>query len=374
MRLQGAKPGKYYLLASNSTCSKATTTITIEQQPNLINIGGTTKVITNASCGLNNGSIQVVLQNPVNPPVSYKWTDQDGKTLNAIGLLLTDLSEGTYNIFGIDANTCEILLASYQLERTPVLRIEQASLALIADKCNRQVGSIMGLKVSGGTLPLSYKWINELGETKGTSLDLQNIDEGSYTLEITDAMGCRLTTSHDIANTSEAIERPILSNVQLCGPGKVNISVNDVVKGSTYQLYNDEEASTPLASSQSGNFTVAVDQSRSYYVSQLIGNCESPRTMVKVTIGLSALSISNAISPNNDQINDNWQIKSIDQYPKAMVQIFNRMGTRVFESVGYKTPFDGTINGNPLPNGVYYYFIDFGSDCGIIKGSLTIIR
>lgn len=41
LRLQGVKPGKYYLLASNSTCSKATTTITIEQQPNLINIGGT---------------------------------------------------------------------------------------------------------------------------------------------------------------------------------------------------------------------------------------------------------------------------------------------------------------------------------------------
>lgn len=372
--LQGAKPGSYYLLASNSTCSKTTTAITLELQPNLINIGGTTKVITNASCGLNNGSIQVVLQNPVSPPVSYRWTDKDGETLNASGLLLTGLSEGTYHIFGIDANSCEILLASYQLERTPMLRIEQASLVLTADKCNRQMGSIMGLKVSGGTLPVRYKWINELGEAKGITLDLQNISEGSYTLEITDALGCRLTTSHEIANTSETIERPILNNVQLCGPGRVTIAVNNAAAGSTYQLYDYQEAPTPLASSHSGNFTVAVEQSRYYYVSQLIGTCESPRTIVKVNVGISPLSISNAFSPNNDHINDNWQIKSIEQYPKALVQIFNRMGTRVFESVGYKTPFDGTINGNPLPNGVYYYLIDFGSDCAIIKGSLTIIR
>jgi gliding motility-associated-like protein len=372
--LQGAKPGRYYLLVSNTTCSRATPAITIELQPNLIDIGGLTKIITNASCGLDNGSIQVSLQNPVSPPVSYRWTDQSGKTLNASGLLLTGLSEGTYHIFGIDGNNCEILLASYQLQRTPMLQIDQTSLALTADRCNRELGSITGLKVSGGTLPLSYKWTDEFGETKGTTINLQNIAEGIYNLQITDALGCRLTTSHKIINTREALERPILSDVQVCGPGMVTIAVNDAVQGSTYRLYDDGQVPTPLASSQNGNFKVGVEQSRNYYLSQLVGNCESPRTMVNVTIGLTALSISNAFSPNNDMINDNWQIKSIEHYPKALVQIFNRMGTKVFESVGYQTPFDGTMNGNILPNGVYYYLINFGSDCGMIKGSLTIIR
>jgi gliding motility-associated-like protein len=95
---------------------------------------------------------------------------------------------------------------------------------------------------------------------------------------------------------------------------------------------------------------------------------------VQVTIGLSGLIIPNTFTPNNDGVNDLWVIKNIENYPGALVQIFNRYGQRVFESKGYSQPFDGKYGGSLLPPGVYYYIINLNSNCSLLSGSLTLIR
>ena len=89
---------------------------------------------------------------------------------------------------------------------------------------------------------------------------------------------------------------------------------------------------------------------------------------------LEALNPPNSFSPNGDNINDVWVIKYLDSYPNATVEIFNRNGNRVFFSNGYKVPFDGNFQNEPLPVGVYYYVISPKNGRKIISGSLTIIR
>ena len=53
-----------------------------------------------------------------------------------------------------------------------------------------------------------------------------------------------------------------------------------------------------------------------------------------------------AITPNNDGYNDTWSPIDIEQYENALVQVFNRWGGLVFESVGGEqyNPWDGTNN------------------------------
>jgi gliding motility-associated-like protein len=84
--------------------------------------------------------------------------------------------------------------------------------------------------------------------------------------------------------------------------------------------------------------------------------------------------IPNVFSPNGDGINDTWIIRYLDSYPGATVQIFDRYGKRIFSSVGYNNPWNGTIGGNPVPAGVYYYIVDPKNGLKPINGSLTIIR
>jgi len=90
-------------------------------------------------------------------------------------------------------------------------------------------------------------------------------------------------------------------------------------------------------------------------------------TSIKVTVP------ANAITPNNDGINDTWVIYGLDNDYTATVTLFNRYGNNVFQSKGYPKPFNGTRNGKLLPPGVYYYLIAFTDNRPTMAGYLSII-
>jgi gliding motility-associated-like protein len=69
------------------------------------------------------------------------------------------------------------------------------------------------------------------------------------------------------------------------------------------------------------------------------------------------LHIPTAFSPNNDGVNDVWDIYGIQKFPNAAVSIFNRWGELIFHSIGYNYPWDGRINDNLAPTGNYTYEI-----------------
>jgi gliding motility-associated-like protein len=101
------------------------------------------------------------------------------------------------------------------------------------------------------------------------------------------------------------------------------------------------------------------------------GCATTSKILVKV---LQALNPPNTFTPNGDNVNDTWTIKYLESYPNATVEIFNRNGLKVFSSKGYKVPFDGTYQNEPLPVGVYYYIIAPQNGRKTITGPLTIIR
>ena len=81
----------------------------------------------------------------------------------------------------------------------------------------------------------------------------------------------------------------------------------------------------------------------------------------------------NTITPNGDGKNDTWVIPGITDYPEADVKIYDRWGQRVFNAVGYRTPFDG----GGLPTGTYYWVIELNVLEGRAEpytGFLTIVN
>lgn len=103
-----------------------------------------------------------------------------------------------------------------------------------------------------------------------------------------------------------------------------------------------------------------------------LGGCAvSDTVFIKV---LKEPLIPNAFSPNGDGINDTWVIKYLESYPGATVDIYNRYGQNVFHSEGYSVNWDGTLKGQPLPIGTYYYIVDPKNGRQKMQGSVTIIR
>jgi len=82
---------------------------------------------------------------------------------------------------------------------------------------------------------------------------------------------------------------------------------------------------------------------------------------------------SNAFSPNSDGRYDTWSIGEAASFTDCEINVYNRQGAKVYNSISYLSEWDGTLNGKPLPEGVYFYVIR----CSNQKpktGSVTIIR
>jgi gliding motility-associated-like protein/uncharacterized repeat protein (TIGR02543 family) len=80
-------------------------------------------------------------------------------------------------------------------------------------------------------------------------------------------------------------------------------------------------------------------------------------------------------SPDNrgDASTETWEIENAYLLDGAEIVIYNRQGQKVYASIGYNTPWDGTSGGRPLPDGAYFYTIVY-PDHRKQTGSVTIAR
>jgi gliding motility-associated-like protein len=101
------------------------------------------------------------------------------------------------------------------------------------------------------------------------------------------------------------------------------------------------------------------------------GCTTTDQVFVKV---LKKPEIPNIFSPNGDGIHDKWVISSLETYPGATVEIFNRYGQRIYYTVGYTIPWDGTVKGKPVPVGTYYYIVDPKNGRQKQAGYVDVIR
>jgi len=88
---------------------------------------------------------------------------------------------------------------------------------------------------------------------------------------------------------------------------------------------------------------------------------------------INNLKVPNAFTPNNDGINDRWELIS-DRNEKLRIDIFNRWGTRVFSATSEHISWDGNKDGTQLPEGVYLYVLYFNEGTEAINGTITLLK
>lgn len=362
--------GDYTLIASNNYGCSQTKTYHIGTLPATIYPSYPNMVIL-ACYGQNNGKIVVTSDALVK---SARWTDNAGQTI-ASGLTADNLATGVYQLYLTDQNGCERFYDKYEVKEIPQLKIVNGSQQILNDNCDLKAGSIKNILVTGGVPPYTYSWTSANGNAISSSADATNLGSGSYTLTVHDGGVCEpVSATYAVQNQDNVIAIPIASDVQACSAGNIVLKINNVSSAYRYRVYDTENSTNPLIENTNGVFNLQVKANRNYYVSQLSGDCESLRSAVKVSVGLSVGDIPNAFTPNGDGVNDYWKIPGIENSPSASVKIFSRYGNKVFESIGYTHQFDGKVNGKDLPVGSYYYIIDMGSGCNILSGALTLVR
>lgn len=95
-----------------------------------------------------------------------------------------------------------------------------------------------------------------------------------------------------------------------------------------------------------------------------MGDATSCAENVFTTLTAPKHDVKYGFSPDNDGINDFWNIEGIEMHPDNMVTIYNRWGDMVFQINGYNNTthvFRGIANkktkmgADLLPEGTYFF-------------------
>lgn len=220
------------------------------------------------------------------------------------------------------------------------------------------------------------RWVWDLG--KGNSSGIQNPvrvyqDSGSFntSLHVYSAAGCGSDTA---SITLTVYPLPVLimgtKSTAVLEGGEVKLQPSFVYGNMLSYLWTP-----PMYLSSDTAFSpVSKPVNDITYTLTVLaeGGCSVSDTIfIKV---LKSPEVPNAFSPNGDGVNDTWNIKYLESYPGATVDVFNRYGQIVYRSLGYTRPWDGRVQGSPLPIGTYYYIINPKNGKPPITGSITIIR
>ena len=97
-----------------------------------------------------------------------------------------------------------------------------------------------------------------------------------------------------------------------------------------------------------------------------LGNEEVVSSQICVTISESKLTMPNAFLPNDDGHNDIYKAKEYQSIVEFHAYIFNRWGQKLFEWTNPADGWDGTYNGSPVKEGVYYVLVKARGADGIV--------
>ena len=86
------------------------------------------------------------------------------------------------------------------------------------------------------------------------------------------------------------------------------------------------------------------------------------------------LFVNNVVTPNGNGENDTWYVENIESLSTARVYIYNRRGTEIYYDDNYKNDWNGYLNDDELPDGTYYYIINFTDSDKVYRGAITLLR
>ena len=188
-----------------------------------------------------------------------------------------------------------------------------------------------------------YKWMRENGEIideGDTPNEISNIPVGKYKVELTSQNGCSLEQEVTVF----AAQLPEITNIDVIG-NTATVYVSGGNPGYEYSIDGTNFTSSNIFTNiPRGLHTMYVRDSK---------KCEIIEKQFLV------INLINVITPNNDGFNDVLDYSDLKIKENVSIEIFDRYGTLVFQSLDKNYIWDGTTNGKALPTGNYWYILNW---------------
>jgi gliding motility-associated-like protein len=189
--------------------------------------------------------------------------------------------------------------------------------------------------------------------------DAKNITEpGIYYIQASSSEGCLNILPVEV-KWYDAIDFAPINPTPVQHPAKIDLSSTYVGQpGYKYFFYSDAKLTKPIDDPWN------ISTTGKYYIKAIsVPGCEK---IAAVTVTITppppyVISAPTAFTPNNDGINDlfNITIKGFAHF--GTLSIYNREGQFLYKSNKQAANWDGSFGGRPLPAGTYYWLFE-GTD------------
>ncbi|MBK7753057.1 MAG: choice-of-anchor L domain-containing protein [Flavobacteriales bacterium] len=297
------------------------------------------------------------------PGYSYQWTGNlgIGSTVQVAPATTQSWSVTVTDICGRDTSDLVTVTVDYDSVRVV---IAPDTIVCYGDTATLRAVTEFGLQ------PYAYDWF------PGGSADTLAVFPESnthYELTVTDACGI---SDHDVAGVG--VNMP-LAAFWWSGSTWVNnfpISFMDQSFGATSWWW--DFGVHGLESTEQYPLTTFPDPG-TYSVELLISDTLGCLDSISHTIVVDPefeLYIPNSFTPDGDGFNETWQVAGIG-VKEFWIRLHDRWGATIFQSSDIATAWDGTLNGTPLPAGVYVYRYRVKAIEGEVQermGHVTLLR
>ncbi|MBN8701711.1 MAG: gliding motility-associated C-terminal domain-containing protein [Bacteroidetes bacterium] len=341
---------------------------------------------TNATC--NGASSAQLTAVAIGGGGSYTYSLSPGAVSNTSGLF-TALAAGTYTVVVSDTLGCVSPVGAVHTITQPAAISISTNAGLVNESCPGDADGSATVTATGGNGGFSY--LLQPSSATNTTGVFAGLTAGSYTVQVTDNLGCFNDFTFSISNSSNGIV--------------IALNDNDSTEYNTTKSFDVYQNDTAVSSA---NISVLIAPVNGTVVSisnglieykpnqDFTGNdslvyeicdqfcalkCDTAKLYIRVLQEV-LLNVPNGFSPDGDNINDKWVVRNLDRFGNGnnKVEIYNRWGDKVYEANPYKNDWDGVpnkgvvnIGDGKVVAGTYYYVLTIeGLDT--YKGYLEIRR
>ena len=255
--LSGLAAGTYCVTVSDAAGCTASTCATVAGTP-AVSLNATVECVNNVSKVTVNVAAGTA-------PFTYSYNGPTG-TVNGTAatspIVLNNLPNGSYTLTVADATGCSKTV-NFTVNCNATCNLSLTTVHVCAPTCSGTNGEF-GILVNGGAAPYTFSWNGPNGTSGNggpTTMDtvkIMGLQQGSYTITITDAQGCTASTTATMTAPMPMYAAAFPTCATICGgnDGKIKVGVIFGMPNYTYQWTNSTDNTSGNGTGVGNEFTI----------------------------------------------------------------------------------------------------------------------
>ncbi|MFN4233283.1 MAG: T9SS type B sorting domain-containing protein [Bacteroidia bacterium] len=239
----GLSAGTYTVTVTDNAGCSATQTFNITEPAALV---ATTNSVTPANCGVSNGAASISVTGGTGT-YTYSWSPSGGSAASATGL-----AAGTYVVTVTDQNGCQdtanVIITTIGGPTINVVTQNNVS-------CNGGSDGSITVSASGANPPYSYLW----SPTGGNASTANNLSAGTYTVTVTDSLGCVSVQTFTISQPNPIVPNATTTPANCAtNDGSITLNASGGTAPYTYSWSPGGSTNSSISNLTGGVYTVTI--------------------------------------------------------------------------------------------------------------------